>query len=65
MIRDPSDGSVKRVPKPNSVSDKTNSVIDSGLPMESKKPENIARIEKSRRQLELYRKTGQWNESET
>lgn len=54
MIRDPSDGSVRESSKPNSVSGLTNSV--SGLPDSSTKPENIARLEKSRAWLAQYRK---------
>ncbi len=62
MIRDPSDGSVKEKPtggegeKMPPISQKP--PVESGLPFGSTKPENIAKLERSRRQLENYRKTG-------
>ncbi len=36
--------------------------IDSGLPIASANPENVARLEKSREQLKRYHETGVWND---
>jgi len=64
MIRDPSDGSVKEAPVVNkSLTTPTRKkslqvpVIEtatSGLPLGSSKPENIAKLEKSREWLKAY-----------
>lgn len=59
MIRDPSDGSVKEITpyanEINAVSPKTLSKeIASGLPTGSTKPEQIARLEESRRWVRDY-----------
>lgn len=68
MIRDP-DGSVREKPdssdlsRPKPVEGKSHPTeIASGLPMESTKPKHIQRLEKSRKQLEQFRKTGVWDE---
>ncbi len=68
MIRDPSDGSVRVVDQTaqNHAPYATKSSPDkdiissttSGLPEASTRPERVERLEKSRRQLENYRKTG-------
>lgn len=71
MIRDPSDGSVKEA---DTACQK--SVIEarlqtnpegllpvSGLPLASTKPEHVERLERSRKQLEHFRKTGEWNDA--
>jgi hypothetical protein len=60
MIRDPSDGSVREKPAIGIpiTEQKQAPVIDtttSGLPLASTKPENIARLEKSREWLRDYR----------
>jgi hypothetical protein len=63
MIRDPSDGSVREKQKvsdthlkPKTVVE-TNGLIDagtSGLPLASTRPENIAKLERSREWLKNY-----------
>jgi hypothetical protein len=62
MIRDPSDGSVKEPQKPEvgipATKSEAGPILDtttSGLPTGSSKPENIARLEKSREWLRDYR----------
>lgn len=60
MIRDPSDGSVKEItPDANEINTvpakKLPEGITSGLPFGSTKPENIARLERSREWLRKYR----------
>lgn len=69
MIRDPSDGSgrekpMAEIPAKPMVSA---SPIPSGLPLGSTKPENIARLEKSREWLKQYRNrsTGEENENDS
>lgn len=63
MIRDPSDGSVRELNKPEArIPVSETRVIDpttSGLQTGSEKPENLARLEKSREWLKnyLHRKT--------
>jgi len=59
VIRDPSDGSVKEItPQANDINEvkvKTPSEgITSGLPFGSTKPENIARLQRSREWLADY-----------
>lgn len=62
MIRDPSDGSVREnQPKPlgtNNIGpeEPVLGITTSGLQTGSEKPENLARLEKSREWLENYRK---------
>lgn len=54
MIRDPSDGSIRESSKPNSVSAETNSV--SGLQTDNLKPDELARLQRSRKWIEDRRK---------
>jgi len=62
MIRDPSDGSVREPQKPATRKEslqvpvvKESLAPASGLPFGSSKPENIAKLEKSREWLKGYR----------
>jgi len=59
MIRDPSDGSVREPQKPatrkESLQVPVIETATSGLPLGSSKPENIAKLEKSREWLKGYR----------
>lgn len=58
MIRDPSDGSVRESTKPAAGIPTTKPVLDhatSGLQTGSQKPENIAKLERSREWLRQYR----------
>lgn len=59
MTRDPSDGTVKEItPYANEINDvhkeKLREEITSGLPLESKKPTDIERLERSRDWLRDY-----------
>jgi hypothetical protein len=67
MIRDPSDGSVREKAQFENVDDdamraaknptcQENLQVDSGLPIGSKNPEQIARLERSRTWLKEYHK---------
>lgn len=69
MIRDPSDGSVREkpesevgIPVTKPVEGKSHPTEISGLPFASQKPENLARLERSREQLKRYHETGKWND---
>lgn len=68
MIRDPSDGSVRHRQETLETKDNLHekpvlSTGSSGLPLASTKPEHVERLERSRKQLENFRKTGKWNET--